>query len=107
MTIRWKQWYTKTSRLENSFAKTSIGRRSSDLVSTTRSSARRPVESKFQICLASFQKTKRDLDDRKLYRRRRVNNGHSTRPYTSKRLGHVWFSGGHVEHLTELNARQR
>src|ERR1700692_4766961 len=54
MTMRSKQWYTKTSRLENSFAKSSIGRRSSDLVSTTRSSTRRPVESKFQIFLASF-----------------------------------------------------
>src|SRR6266404_5493161 len=54
MTMRSKQWYTKTSRLANSFAKSSIGRRSSDLVSTTRSSARRPVESKFQICLARY-----------------------------------------------------
>src|SRR5437879_9229288 len=56
MTMRSKQWYTKTSSLANSFAKSSIGRRSSDLVSTTRSSARRPVESKFQICLARFRK---------------------------------------------------
>src|ERR1700694_529485 len=53
MTMRSKQWYTKTSRLEYSFAKSSIGRRSSDRVLTTRSSVRRPVESKFQICLAS------------------------------------------------------
>src|ERR1022692_3783561 len=54
MTIRSKQWYTKTSRLEYSFAKSSIGRRSSDRVWTTRSSVRRPVESKFQIFLASI-----------------------------------------------------
>src|SRR5207253_9669460 len=52
MTMRSKQWYTKTSRLEYSFAKGSIGRRSSDRVLTTRSSVRRPVESKFQIYLA-------------------------------------------------------
>src|SRR3982074_1639031 len=52
MTIRSKQWYTKTSRLEYSFAKSSIGRRSSDPVLTTRSSVRRPVDSKFQIFLA-------------------------------------------------------
>src|SRR5258707_14918636 len=55
MTIRSKQWYTKTSRLEYSFAKSSIGRRSSDRFLTTRSSVRRPVESKFQISLASFR----------------------------------------------------
>src|SRR5438034_408052 len=52
MTMRSKQWYTKTSRLEYSFAKSSIGRRSSDRVLTTRSSVRQPVESKFQIYLA-------------------------------------------------------
>src|SRR5262249_45859932 len=54
MTIRSKQWYTKTSRLENSFAKSSIGRQSFDLVWTTRSSAERPVESKFQISWLEF-----------------------------------------------------
>src|ERR1700674_856853 len=52
MTMRSKQWYTKTSRLEYSFAKSSIGRRSSNRFLTTRSSDRRPVESKFQISLA-------------------------------------------------------
>src|ERR1700704_3424579 len=56
MRMRSKQWYTKTSRLEYSFAKSSIGRRSSDRVLTTRSSVRRPVESKFQISLASFSR---------------------------------------------------
>src|ERR1700682_5072772 len=54
MTMRSKQWYTKTSRLEYSFAKSSIGRRSSNRFLTTRSSDRRPVESKFQISLASL-----------------------------------------------------
>jgi hypothetical protein len=48
MTIQSKQWYTKTSRLVNSFANRSIGRRSSDLVLTTRSSARQPLESNFK-----------------------------------------------------------
>src|SRR6266496_1399293 len=57
MTMRSKQWYTKTSRLEYSFAKSSIGRRSSDRVLTTRSSVRRPVESKFQIYLARTLQT--------------------------------------------------
>src|SRR5215470_5452780 len=44
MTMRSKQWYTKTSRLWNSFANNSIGRLL-DRASATRSSARRPVES--------------------------------------------------------------
>jgi hypothetical protein len=56
MTMRSKQWYTKTGRLEISFAKSSIGRRFSDLVSTTRSPVGRPAESKFQICLASLRR---------------------------------------------------
>src|SRR6266851_3683814 len=55
MTMRSKQWYTKTSRLEYSFANSSIGRRPSNRFLTTRSSDRRPVESKFQISLASAQ----------------------------------------------------
>src|SRR5258705_10613290 len=44
MTMRSKQWYTKTSRLSNSFANNSIGRLP-DRASATRSSARRSVES--------------------------------------------------------------
>src|SRR5215472_12128372 len=44
MTTRSKQWYTKTSRLSNSFANNSIGCLL-DFVSATKSSARRPVES--------------------------------------------------------------
>src|SRR5579859_5241625 len=52
MTMRSKQWYTKTSRLEYSFAKSSIGRRSSNRFLAIRSSDRRPLESKFQISLA-------------------------------------------------------
>ena len=63
--MRSKQWYTKTSRLEYSFAKSYIGRRSSDRVLTTRSSVRRPVESKFQICLAScYRKCPRGFQPR-------------------------------------------
>src|SRR6266849_7569341 len=63
MTMRSKQWYTKTSRLEYSFAKSSIGRRPSNRSLTTRSSDRRPVESKFQISLASLY---HDLSSRKI-----------------------------------------
>src|SRR5215831_1369341 len=44
MTTRSKQWYTKTSRLSNSFANNSIGCLLC-FVSATKSSARRPVES--------------------------------------------------------------
>src|SRR5215471_17831174 len=47
MTMRSKQWYTKTSRLSNSFANNSIGCLPG-FCSATRSSARRPVESNRQ-----------------------------------------------------------
>jgi len=42
--MRSKQWYTKTSKLSNSFANNSIGRLPG-FASATRSSVRRPVES--------------------------------------------------------------
>ena len=42
--MRSKQWYTKISRLENSFANNSIGRLL-DFALATKSSVRRPVES--------------------------------------------------------------
>src|SRR5947207_2896234 len=45
MTMRSKEWYTKTSKLANSLANNSIGRLL-DFASATRSSVRRPVESK-------------------------------------------------------------
>src|SRR5882724_9710011 len=44
MTMRSKQWYTKTSRLSNSFANNSISRLL-DFALATRSSVRRPTES--------------------------------------------------------------
>src|SRR6266498_1172184 len=44
MTMRSKQWYTKTSRLSNSFANNSIGRLL-NFASQTKSSVRRLVES--------------------------------------------------------------
>ena len=57
MTIRSKQWYTKTSRLSNSFANSSIGRLP-DPDSATRSSAGRPVESnrRLRACVRKGKK---------------------------------------------------
>src|SRR6266436_5035815 len=113
MTMRSKQWYTKTSRLSNSFANNSIGRLP-DRASATRSSARRSVEST-ALLRARRGRKERDSKGKETVGfvpfglRHKLRQTHaSTRKPASSNFKYVWLAFDSVAvRLQELETPRR